>query len=126
MENGSRPPRLAYIGWGRGVAVLLMIEAHTVDAWTRLDARYTTGFRNATVLGGFAAPLFLCLAGVGAPPPAPRPEARHGRAAAAAAACRRGLEIFVLAFLFRLQALLLTPGGELLTVFRVDILNVMG
>jgi uncharacterized membrane protein len=134
MENGSRPPlqngsrasRLGYIDWARGLAVLLMIEAHTVDAWTRLDARYTTGFRNATVLGGFAAPLFLCLAGLGVAIAAARTEARDGRAAAAAAACRRGLEIFVLAFLFRLQALLLTPGGELLTVFRVDILNVMG
>src|SRR3954470_9569592 len=126
LEDGSRPARLAYIDWARGLAVLLMIEAHTVDAWTRFDARYTPGFRNATVLGGFAAPLFLCLAGLGVAIAAARTEARHGRAAAAAAACRRGLEIFVLAFLFRLQALLLTPGGELLTVFRVDILNVMG
>jgi len=137
MENGSRPPlqndsrppvegRLAYIDWARGIAVLLMIEAHTVDAWTRFDARYSTGFRNATVLGGFAAPLFLWLAGLGVAIAASRVEARDGRRAAAAAACRRGLEIFVLAFLFRLQALLLTPGGELLTVFRVDILNVMG
>ena len=118
--------RLAYIDWARGIAVLLMIEAHSVEAWTRLDARYTHGFRNATVLGGFAAPLFLWLAGLGVAIAASRVEARDGRTAAAAAACRRGLEIFVLAFLFRLQALLLTPGGELLTVFRVDILNVMG
>src|SRR4051812_19921555 len=126
VENGSRPSRLGYIDWARGIAVLLMIEAHTVDAWTRLDARYTIGFRNATVLGGFAAPLFLWLAGLGVALAAARTEARHGRTAAVKAACRRGLEIFVLAFLFRLQALLLTPGGALVTLFRVDILNVMG
>ena len=126
-QNGSRPPgRLDYVDWARGIAVLLMIEAHTVDAWTRLAARNTIGFRNATVLGGFAAPLFLWLAGLGVALAAARTEQRHGRTAAAEAACRRGLEIFLLAFLFRLQALLLTPGGALLTLFRVDILNVMG
>jgi len=126
-ENPSRPPgRLAYIDWARGIAVLLMIEAHTVDAWTRLAVRNTIGFRNATVLGGFAAPLFLWLAGLGVAMAAARTAQRHGRTAAAAAACRRGLEIFLLGFLFRLQALLLTPGGALLTLFRVDILNVMG
>jgi uncharacterized membrane protein len=125
-ENPSRPPRLGYIDWARGIAVLLMIEAHTLDAWTRLASRNTIGFRNATVLGGFAAPLFLWLAGLGVTIAAARTEDRHGRAAAAEAACRRGLEIFLLGFLFRLQALLLTPGGALLTIFRVDILNVMG
>src|SRR5689334_25285150 len=102
-QNGSRPPgRLAYVDWARGIAVLLMIEAHTVDAWTRLAARNTIGFRNATVLGGFAAPLFLWLAGLGVALAAARTEQRHGRTAAAEAACRRGLEIFLLGFLFRL------------------------
>ena len=44
----------------------LMIEAHTSDAWTRLSpsVRRTIAFRDATVLGGFAAPLFLWLAGL--------------------------------------------------------------
>src|SRR3954466_3202160 len=57
--------RRAYVDWARGVAVLLMIEAHTVDAWSGLTVRQTKAFRDATVLGGFAAPLFLwwaCLA----------------------------------------------------------------
>jgi uncharacterized membrane protein len=40
--------------------------------------------------------------------------------------CRRGLEIFVLAFLFRLQAFLVSPGSYPVMVFRVDVLNVMG
>ena len=58
--------RRAYIDWARGIAVLLMIEAHTIDAWTRLqpDRPTDVAFRDATVLGGFAAPLFLWLAGL--------------------------------------------------------------
>jgi len=110
----------------RGVAVLLMIEAHTLDAWTRVRDRGTPAFADGTILGGFAAPLFLWLAGVGVAMSAARAAERRGRAAAIEAACRRGLEIFALAFLFRLQAFVLTPGGHPVTLFRVDILNVMG
>ena len=40
-------------------------------------------------------------------------------------ACRRGLQIFALAFLFRLQAQLL-GWGPLVNFLKVDILNVMG
>ena len=126
MENSPRGGRLAYLDWARGLAVLLMIEAHTLDAWTRLDVRRTIAFRDATVLGGFAAPLFLWLAGVGVALAAARAAERHGVRAAVEAGCRRGLQIFVLGFLFRAQALLLTPGGALITLFRVDILNIMG
>ena len=49
-----------------------------------------------------------------------------GMYAAIEAACRRGLEIFILAFLFRIQAFVLSPGSDVLTLFRVDILNIMG
>jgi uncharacterized membrane protein len=125
-EKRARPARLACIDWARGVAVLLMIEAHTLDAWTRLDARRTLAFRDATVVGGFAAPLFLWLAGVGVALAAARAAERHGPRAAAETACRRGLQIFLLGLLFRLQSLVLTPGGALVLLFRVDILNVMG
>jgi len=45
---------------------------------------------------------------------------------AAEAICRRGLEIFILAFLFRLQGFIVTPGAPLVSLFRVDILNIMG
>ena len=122
----SRSRRL-YIDWARGIAVLLMIEAHTFDAWTRPAVRATAAFRNATILGGFAAPLFLWLAGVGVVMSATNAARRSGhRAAGVNAACRRGLEIFILAFLFRLQGLIVSPGGHLVTLFRVDILNIMG
>jgi uncharacterized membrane protein len=126
-SSSQSSDRRAYIDWARGIAVLLMIEAHTTDAWTRMAARTTTAFRNATILGGFAAPLFLWLAGLAVAFAASRAAAREGnRAAAVDATCRRGLEIFVLAFLFRLQAFIVSPGSHPVTLFRVDILNVMG
>jgi uncharacterized membrane protein len=119
--------RRAYVDWARGIAVLLMIEAHTVDAWTLLTVRRTVAFRDATVLGGFAAPLFLWLAGLAVVLAATRAAERTGsRRAAADMICRRGLEIFILGFLFRLQGFVITPGSHPVTLFRVDILNIMG
>ncbi len=128
VPAGTRPrQRLAYIDWARGIAVLVMIEAHTIDAWTRASARRGVLFRDATVLGGFAAPLFLWLAGLAVVLAAAATVGRGGsRRDAAEAVCRRGLEIFILAFLFRLQAFIVSPGGHPITLFRVDILNIMG
>ena len=125
---GHQPSRrLTYIDWARGIAVLVMIEAHTVDAWTKLSVRRTIPFRDATVLGGFAAPLFLWLAGLAVVLSATRIAERTGsRRTAAEMICRRGLEIFILGFLFRLQGFIITPGSHLVTLFRVDILNIMG
>ena len=56
--------RRGYLDWLRGAAVLLMIEAHTMDAWTLPSDRDGWPYRVAIVLGGFAAPAFLFLAGV--------------------------------------------------------------
>ena len=79
------------------------------------------------MLGGFAAPLFLWLAGIGVALSAGS-LVRRGEhpAAVVEAVARRGLEIFVLAFLFRLQAFIISPGSYPVTLFRVDILNIMG
>jgi len=124
----SRPGhRRAYIDSARGIAVLLMIEAHTLDAWTRSSAKHGDVFRDATILGGFAAPLFLWLAGLAVVLSASRTAEKTGsKASAVTIACTRGLEIFILAFLFRLQAFIVSPGSYTVTLFRVDILNVMG
>jgi len=123
MGSGRR----RYIDWMRGLAVLVMIEAHTLDAWTRPADRSTLAYRNLIILGGFAAPLFLWLAGLASVLAAERAASRTGdRRSAALTICRRGLEIFVLGFLFRVQAFIVSPGNSLLSLFRVDILNVMG
>jgi len=118
--------RRIYLDWARGLAVLLMIEWHTADAWTRAADRGSAAFGRVLVLGGFAAPLFLWLAGLGVALSAARITENGDRRAAIQAIVRRGLEIFVLAFLFRLQAFIISPGSFLVTIFRVDILNVMG
>jgi uncharacterized membrane protein len=104
-----------------------MIEAHAFDAWTHPSARTGSGFGIAALLGGFAAPLFLWLAGMSAVLSASSTARRTGsRRIAIDRVLSRGLEIFILAFLFRLQAFVVSPGSHPITLFRVDILNILG
>jgi len=104
-----------------------MIEAHTLDSWTRTASRGSTMYGYGAILAGFAAPLFLWLAGVSIPLAAASGLRRGlSRVAAAETVVRRGLEIFILGFLFRVQAFILSPGAHPVTLFRVDILNIMG
>src|SRR5258707_13033306 len=76
--SSSLSPRRTYVDWARGLAVLLMIEAHTLDAWARTTARQGAAFRDLTVLGVFAAPLFLWLAVLGVVLSATRSRHRAG------------------------------------------------
>jgi uncharacterized membrane protein len=119
--------RLGYLDWLRGLAVLIMIEAHVLDAWTRPEARQSLRFGWAMIVGGFGAPIFLFLAGVGVVLAARSRERRLGDVRAAArSVATRGWQIFGLAFLFRLQSYLLSGGASLIGLLKVDILNVMG
>ncbi len=104
-----------------------MIQGHTVDSWTRIDDKAQAAYRWISMTWGIAAPLFLFLAGV-ALVLAAGARLRQGRtdAEAAALARRRGWQIFGLAFLFRLQAWLISGGDAYTTLLKVDILNVMG
>jgi uncharacterized membrane protein len=118
--------RRGYLDWMRGLAVLIMIEAHVVDSWTGPPDRGSRAFAWSLILGGFGAPLFLFLAGVSVALSAGSKARRTGDARAASrAVARRGLEIFALAFLFRVQAWVL-GWGDPRTLLKVDILNVMG
>jgi uncharacterized membrane protein len=119
--------RRGYLDWLRGVSVLIMIEAHTLDAWTRLDARHNNVYAWAMIVGGFAAPAFLFLAGI-ALALAAGSRLRRGRTAreTAALARRRALQVFGLAFLFRLQSFLISGGNPVQVLLKVDILNIMG
>ena len=119
--------RRTYLDVLRGVAVLIMIEAHVIDSWTRETDRHSRAFGESLILGGFGAPLFLFLAGVGVAMSAGSKSRRldgDDRAAAAIVA-RRGLQIFGLAFLFRLQSFVLS-NAPAWTLLKVDILNIMG
>ena len=119
--------RRGYLDWLRGIAVLIMIEAHTIDSWTRAADREHGAFGYAMILGGFGAPIFLFLAGLAIPlMGSARMRKGATRAAAAASVRRRGWEIFGLAFLFRLQSFVLSGGAPAQTLLKVDILNIMG
>jgi uncharacterized membrane protein len=126
MKTGA--VRQAYLDRVRGLAVLVMIEAHVLDGWTRMADRQRPAFGYAMVLGGFAAPLFLFLAGLSLVLSAESKYRRTGdRQASWKAVQVRGWQIFGLAFLFRLQSYILTAGySNLVGLLKVDILNIMG
>lgn len=120
-------PRCADIDWARGVAVIIMIQAHVLDRWTPVATHASLLYRRLDIVNGFAAPLFLWLAGISLAFAGESALRRTGsrRAAWHLVVCR-GLEVFILAFLFRLQSYFFNPGGEPIALFRVDILNVLG
>jgi uncharacterized membrane protein len=118
--------RRGYLDWLRGIAVLIMIEAHTIESWTRMADRRSREYGWAMIVGGFGAPIFLFLAGI-ALSLAAGSHLRKGATAPEAAARmrRRGWQIFAFAFLFRLWTLALS-GGSWAKLVKVDILNIMG
>jgi uncharacterized membrane protein len=117
--------RRTYLDWLRGVAVLIMVEAHVFNAWT-LPGERADAYRLLMLVGGFGAPAFLFLAGV-AMPLAIGSRLRNGMTAdeALKLARRRGWQVFGLAFLFRFQSWVISRGPAL-TMLKVDILNILG
>ena len=124
---GVASRREGYIDWMRGLAVIVMVFAHAVDSWARLDQRKSQAYFWFLVVAGMGAPMFLWLAGLSVPLAA---HARMRRGCSVADASWRlqvrGWQIFGLAMLFRLQAYVFSPGASLAGIFKVDILNVMG
>ena len=121
------PTRRAYVDWLRGVAVLSMIEWHVIDAWSVQSGRDGFAWAVVRIIGGFAAPLFLFLAGL-AIPFAIRGRAARGasRAQAAWLVQKRGWQIFGLAHVFRFQSFLMNPNARWSSLLKPDILNVLG
>jgi uncharacterized membrane protein len=119
--------RLAYIDWLRGVAILIMIGAHTFDAWTLPAERLRPWYGRIVIIAGMAAPLFLFLAGVSLAL-AGAAQVRRGRTNRDTSRFvqRRGWQIFAYAFLFRLQSFALGGFAAPANLLKVDILNVMG
>ena len=127
-------PRRGYIDWLRGLAVVIMIEAHTIDSWTEMPWRGTLIFWYHQLLAGWAAPIFLFCAGLAVALASGskmrRASSSTSPADAAFAAAKsmmwRGIQIWGLALLFRVWAWLLSPGATLYGILKVDILNIMG
>ena len=105
-----------------------MIQGHLLDSWTRQADRETSAYTHAIiVIGALGTPLFLLLAGVAVALSAGSKTRRIGNASAAVnAVARRGLQIFALAFLFRLQAWTIGGSSNMRDLLKVDILNIMG
>jgi uncharacterized membrane protein len=124
------PPRRLWLDWQRGIAVLLMVEVHVLDAWLAPDVPRTALHHALHFLGGLAAPAFLFMAGVSVVL-GDAALARKGlsRGARTLRLLRRALWLLGVAFLFRggeyvLGGMWRVPGGWR-DLFRVDILNVI-
>jgi uncharacterized membrane protein len=122
--------RKLWLDWQRGLAVLYMIEWHTYDSW-RADA-VATGSAHTfmSIVGGFAAPSFLYMAGM-SQLLADGALERKGVAVAErrTRAVRRALWLLGVAYAFRFVEYVLggvwrVPGGWQ-TILRVDVLNVI-
>jgi uncharacterized membrane protein len=134
----DRPGRRGYLDWMRGLAVVIMVGWHTLDSWTTPADKSTGTFWYFMLMGGFAAPLFLFLAGVSVALAAGSRLRKAPERAWAAAwpMIKRGAWIWVLAIVFRIQSDVLggrTSLWQLVTLdiirgntLKVDILNVMG
>lgn len=121
------PQRRPHLDWLRGIGVLIMIEGHALDAWTRVSDRDTGAYRLAILVAGIGAPLFLFLAGVALALSAASRLRKGARPAEITRrAVRHGGWILLLAFLFRLQSWLISGGAFPGSLLKVDILNVMG
>ena len=60
----TRVNRRPYIDWLRGLAVVVMMEWHSIDSWSVTAGRDSEAFGWSAWIGGWAAPSFLYLAGV--------------------------------------------------------------
>ena len=104
MGNEEKVRRVAYIDWMRGLACLLMFQAHGYDSWLAPTARRTTLFMWSQLGGTLPAPLFLFLAGISVALVTDKLRNRAVPAGdVARTTLRRGAEIFALGLLFRIQ-----------------------
>ncbi len=120
--------RILVIDWLRGVAVLLMILAHSFDAWMDPTGRVGPGWFVVRHASGIPSRLFLFLVGVSSAIVFEREMVRGTPVERMrVATAQRGLLVLVLAYLFRLQEHVLAGfWGGWGQVFRVDILNCIG
>jgi len=120
--------RRPYIDWLRGLAVVIMILAHTTDSWTLPADRSLYLYSVVVKIAGMAAPLFLFLAGLAVSLSASAKARKTGDPAGAAVAVRRrGWEILGLGFVLRVQSWVLGLfHAPFVSMLKVDILNIMG
>jgi uncharacterized membrane protein len=120
--------RLSYLDWTRGLAVLLMLQGHLMDAWVRPQDRGGEWFWLSQFLGGLPAPIFLFLVGVSLGLVLDRMRSRGATSAdLARKVLRRGSWILCFAYAFRLEQFVVWyPASAGSDVLKVDTLNCIG
>jgi len=120
--------RLAYIDWMRGLACVLMIQAHCYNSWLNPEARKTLLYRWSQELSTLPAPIFLFLSGVSfALVTEGLRRKNKSRTGIFRTALLRGAEILGLGFLLRVQEFVLGyPKSPWTDLFKVDVLNILG
>src|SRR5260370_42044437 len=112
----------------RGLAILIMIECHTFNSFTRLDLREAGPYILTQFIGGMAAPLFLFMAGMTMAFQMESLDRREpDRLRRWRISLWRGAYILGIAFTFRFTNWLFSvPHASLQELTKVDILNCMG
>jgi hypothetical protein len=108
--------------------VLVMIQCHTFNAFTRPDLHASTGYILSQFVGGMAAPLFLFLAGITFGFGMDKLDRKHAPVPQRLFTLfKRSGYILVVAYLFRLtNTCCKWPPREFDSIWKVDILNCMG
>jgi len=124
----AKAGRLAYIDWMRGLACVVMFQAHCYNAWLSAGAKTSKLYLWSQAAATLPAPLFLFLAGISFAMVTQRlREKAAPRNFIARTTILRGAEIYGLGLLFRVQEYALgyrwSPWTDLL---RVDVLNIIG
>jgi uncharacterized membrane protein len=124
----STAKRIAYIDWVRGFACVMMFQTHCYDSWLGGEAREGRFIKLSQLGGTLPAPLFLFLAGVSGALVTDKLRRKGvGADEIARKTILRGVQVFLLAMLFRVQEFLLgLPHAPWTDLLRVDILNVIG
>jgi len=119
------PARLDAVDWLRGLAVVLMIQTHLYDSWLSPVVKASDTWQWVRFWGGIPARLFLLLVGVSMAIGFEKQIAKNlDRATIWKSAVKRGFQILVLAYLFRLQEYALGGWGDnWRDLYRVDVLN---
>lgn len=112
----------------RGLAVVIMIQCHTVNSFARLDLREGGPYVLSQFIGGMAAPLFLLMAGMTTAFQMESLERREpSRRRRWLISLKRAGYILTIAFTFRFTNWLFSmPHAGLGELTKVDILNCMG
>jgi uncharacterized membrane protein len=124
----AKPGRLAYIDWMRGLACVLMFQAHCYNSWLNADARKSEFYRYSQAAATLPAPLFIFVAGISFAMVTQRlREKGVARNVLARTTILRGAEIYGLGLLFRVQEFVLGyPKSPWTDLLRVDVLNILG